>query len=54
MVSTLLSVAVKGMIPVVIAASLFGCHWNSEIVEFIVDDAAVVAVLKPHTIVTFT
>ena len=41
-----LSIAVKEMIPVVIAAALFGHHWSGEIVEFVVDNAAVVAVLK--------
>jgi len=34
------------MIPVVIATSLFGHHWSGEIAEFVVDNVAVVAVLK--------
>jgi len=37
------------MIPVVMAAALFGRHWGGKIVEFVVDNAAVVAVLfKGH------
>ena len=41
-----LSIVVKEMIPVVIAAALFGQHWGGKIVEFVVDNAAVVLVLK--------
>jgi len=34
------------MIPVVIAAALCGRYWEGKVVEFVVDNAAVVAILK--------
>ena len=34
------------MIPLVMAAALFGRHWGGKLVEFVVDNAAVVAILK--------
>jgi len=41
-----LFIAIKEMIPVVMAAALFGRHQGGKIVEFVVDNAAVVAVLN--------
>ena len=43
---TPLSIAVKETIPVVIAAATLGHNWHDKIVEFVVDNAAVVTVLN--------
>ena len=43
---TLPSIAVKELIPVVIAAATLGRSWGGQIAEFVVDNAAVVAVLN--------
>ena len=42
----LLSIAVKELIPVVLAAATFGHQWSGKVVEFVVDNAAVVEVIK--------
>ena len=41
-----MSIAVKEMFPVVLAAACFGHQWSGKIVEFVVDNEAVVEVLK--------
>ena len=41
-----LSIAVKELFPVIIAATCFGREWSGKVVEFIVDNEAVVEVLK--------
>ena len=43
---TFVSIAVKELIPVVLAAATFGNHWSGKVVEFIVDNEAVVEVIK--------
>ena len=42
----LLSIAVKELIPVVLAAATFGHQWSGKVVEFVVDNAAVVEIIK--------
>ena len=39
-------IAVKELIPVVMAAALWGHNWRGKTVEFVSDNAAVVAVLN--------
>ena len=41
-----LSIAVKELIPVVLAAALFGHQWAGKVVQFVVDNKAVVDVLN--------
>ena len=41
-----LSIAVKELIPVVLAAATFGHRWSGKLVKFMVDNAAVVDVLN--------
>ena len=41
-----LSIAVKEMLPVIIAAACFGCEWSWKVIEFVVDNEVVVEVLK--------
>ena len=41
-----MSVAVKELISVVLAAATFGHPWSGKVVEFVVDNAAVVEVIK--------
>ena len=41
-----LSIAVKEMFPVIIAAACFGRQWSGKVIEFVVDNEAVVEVLK--------
>ena len=40
------SIAVKEMIPVVLAAAVFGPNWSGKVVQFVVDNEAVVSVLN--------
>ena len=40
------SIAVKELFPVVIAAAIYGKYWSGQLVQFSVDNAAVVHVLK--------
>jgi len=40
------SIAVKELFPVVIASALYGSQWREEVVNFVVDNLAVVQVLK--------
>ena len=41
-----LSIAIKELIPVVLAAATFGHQWSGKVVQFVVDNAAVVEVIK--------
>jgi len=41
-----LTIAIKELIPVVLAAAVFGPNWSGMIVQFVVDNAAVVDALK--------
>ena len=41
-----LSIAVKEMLPVIIAAACFGREWSGKVIEFVVDNEAAVEVLK--------
>ena len=40
------SIQVKELIPVVFGAGVWGREWNGKVVEFVVDNQAVVAVLQ--------
>lgn len=40
------SIAVKELVPVVIAAALYGSQWKGKVVQFVVDNTAVVEVLN--------
>ena len=40
------SIAVKELIPVVIAAAIYGSRWKGKIIQFVVDNMAVVEVLN--------
>ena len=42
----LLSIAVKELIPVVLAAAKFGHLWSGKVVQFVVDNSAVVEVIN--------
>ena len=46
MIARVLSIAVKELIPVVIAAVLYGRQWQGQVVQFCVDNQAVVHVLQ--------
>ena len=41
-----LSIAIKELIPVVLAAATFGNQWSGKVVQFVVDNSAVVEVVK--------
>ena len=41
-----LSVAVKELIPVVLAVAMFGPHWSGKVIQFKIDNAAVVHVIE--------
>ena len=41
-----LSIAIKELIPVVLAAATFGYQWSGKVVQFVVDNSAVVEVVK--------
>jgi len=41
-----LTIAVKEVIPIVLAAAVFGLNWSGIIIQFVVDNAAVVDVLN--------
>ena len=41
-----LSIAIKEMMPVVFAAAVFGCSWSGKIVQFNVDNKAVVDIVN--------
>ena len=44
-----LNIAVKELIPVVLAAATFSTSWSGKMVQFVVDNEAVVLVLNPTT-----
>ena len=41
-----LSIAIKELIPVVLAAATFGHQWAGKVFQFVVDNAAVVEAIK--------
>lgn len=40
------SIQVKELIPVVVAAAIYGKHWERKIVEFVIDNQAVVEIVR--------